>query len=85
MDESQGHLGGEVFYDFGDMSCGELLIAMLKALRPLSPGALFELRSLDPGAPVDIPAWCRLRGHELLTRAGGPDKTYYLLKKGGTS
>lgn len=85
MEKSQGHLGGEVCYDFGEMSCGELLIELLKALRPIAPGALFELRSLDPAAPVDIPAWCRLRGHTLLTRAGGPDKTYYLLRKGGTS
>ena len=83
MAQQQGYLGGEVFYDFGDMSCGELLMALLKFLQPLSSETLVELRSLDPGAPVDIPAWCRLRGYTLLKRAGGPDNTYYLLRKGG--
>jgi len=85
MAEAPRYLGGEVFYDFGDMSCGDLLIALLKALRPLPLGTVVELRSLDPAAPIDIPAWCRLTGHELLARAGGPDKTYYLLRAGGKS
>jgi TusA-related sulfurtransferase len=44
---------------------------------------MVEVRSLDPAAPIDIPAWCRLVGHELMVRASGPDKTYYLLRKGG--
>jgi tRNA 2-thiouridine synthesizing protein A len=85
MDAAQRYLGGELFNDFGDMSCGDLMIALLKALRPLPPGTTLELRALDPSAPIDIPAWCRLSGHELLVRAGGPDKTYYLIKKGGAS
>ena len=56
MQESTGHLGSDVFYDFGEMSCGDLLIAPLKAMHPLPPGALVEVRALDPGAPIDIPA-----------------------------
>ena len=85
MAETNGHLGSDVFYDFGEMSCGDLLIALLKAMRPLPPGALVEVRALDPGAPVDIPAWCRMVGHELLSRASGPDNVHYLIRKGGTS
>ena len=82
MHESNGYLGSDVCYDFGDMSCGDLLIALLQAMRPLPAGSLVEVRALDPGAPVDIPAWCRMVGHALLVRAGGPDKTYYLIRKG---
>ena len=58
MEEIQGHLGSDVFYDFEEMSCGDLLIALLKAMRPLPAGTLVEVRALDPGAPIDIPAWC---------------------------
>ena len=85
MAETAGHLESDVFCDFGEMSCGDLLIALMKAMRPLPPGARVEVRALDPGAPIDIPAWCRMVGHELLVRAGGPDHVHYLIRKGGTS
>ena len=38
MAETHGHLGSDVFYDFEEMSCGDLLIALMKAMRPLPPG-----------------------------------------------
>ena len=85
MGEIQGHLGSDVFHDFEEMSCGDLLIALLKAMRPLPAGTLVEVRALDPGAPIDIPAWCRMVGHEILRRASGPDNVHYLIRKGGTS
>lgn len=85
MAESEGCLDSDVFYDFEEMSCGDLLIALLKAMRPLPSGTRVEVRALDPGAPIDIPAWCRMVGHELLVRAGGPDRVHYLIRKGGIS
>jgi tRNA 2-thiouridine synthesizing protein A len=85
MTETHGHLESDVFYDFEEMSCGDLLIALMKAMRPLPPGSRVEVRALDPGAPIDIPAWCRMVGHELLVRAGGPDHVHYLIRKRGTS
>jgi tRNA 2-thiouridine synthesizing protein A len=35
----------------------------------MAPGAVLRLIALDPGAPADIPAWCRLTGHALLDHA----------------
>lgn len=85
MAETHGHLESDIFYDFEEMSCGDLLIALMKAMRPLPSGSRVEVRALDPGAPIDIPAWCRMVGHELLVRAGGPNHVHYLIRKGGTS
>ena len=85
MEVIKGCLGSAVCYDFGEMSCGELLMALLQAMRPLPTGTLVEVRSLDPAAPIDIPAWCMMVGHALLVRARGPDNTYYLIRKGGPS
>lgn len=34
-------------------------------LKPMQPGQLFKLVARDPGAPEDLPAWCRLTGHRL--------------------
>jgi len=82
-DESADRLPGDYFQDMGELSCGDLVMAMLKALRPLQPGDVMEVRALDPAAPIDIPAWCRLTGHTLVAGPCGPDKAHYFIEKKG--
>ncbi len=48
------------------MGCGELLVHLKLRFRELPDGTLFELIAKDPGAPEDIPAWSRMRGHALV-------------------
>ncbi|MDQ6783462.1 MAG: sulfurtransferase TusA family protein [Actinomycetota bacterium] len=64
-------------WDAGELGCGELLAQLRPRLARLVPGSLFELVALDPGAPEDLPAWCRLTGHELV-RSNHPE---YLIKR----
>ena len=52
-------------WDAGDMGCGELVMALRLRLRGM-PGRVLELTASDAGAPADLPAWCRMTGHELL-------------------
>jgi tRNA 2-thiouridine synthesizing protein A len=33
----------------------------------LRPGHVLKLVALDPGAPADLPAWCRMTGHTLVS------------------
>ena len=54
-------------WDAGEMGCGELLIELAFRMKKLSPGQVFELQALDPGAVEDIPSWCRLTGHALVS------------------
>lgn len=54
-------------WDAGELGCGELLIELAGRLKKLVPGQVFELRALDPGAEEDLPAWCRLTGHSLVS------------------
>lgn len=56
-------------WDAGSLSCGELAIALRNRLRAM-PGCTLKLVTTDAGAPSDIPAYCRLTGHELLGRQG---------------
>jgi tRNA 2-thiouridine synthesizing protein A len=35
-------------------------------LARLPPGRVLRLVARDPGAPADIPAWCRMTGHTLV-------------------
>ena len=59
-------------WDAGHMGCGEILMLLRRRMQALSPGEIFKLTAHDPGAPVDMPAWCRLTGRRLL-RADHPE------------
>ena len=54
-------------WDAGDLGCGELVIELRRRLGALAPGARFELVARDPGAPEDLPSWCGLTGHRLVS------------------
>jgi tRNA 2-thiouridine synthesizing protein A len=69
-------------WDAGDMSCGELVLELRLRLRSLSAGEVLLLSARDPGAPEDLPAWCRLTGNELV--AMRPPQ-YWIRRRGGTS
>jgi NifU-like protein involved in Fe-S cluster formation/TusA-related sulfurtransferase len=53
-------------WDAGDLACGELVIDLRRRLM-VRPGKILRVVSSDPGAPEDIPAWCRMTGHELIS------------------
>ncbi|MEM7474865.1 MAG: sulfurtransferase TusA family protein [Planctomycetota bacterium] len=54
------------FFDGGDTGCGELLLDLLLFMKRQPGGAVVRVRALDAGAPLEIPAWCRLTKHQLL-------------------
>ncbi|HEY1191951.1 MAG TPA: sulfurtransferase TusA family protein [Gemmata sp.] len=64
-------------WDAGDLGCGELVMLLRMRLLPLAPGALFTLRATDPAAPEDIPAWCRLTRHALVSA----EHPIYIIKR----
>jgi tRNA 2-thiouridine synthesizing protein A len=68
-------------WDAGDMGCGELVLALRNRLLALAPGEVFRLRATDPAAPEDIPAWCRMTGHMLVSA----DHPIYLIRRKGAS
>lgn len=53
-------------WDAGQMACGELVLELRRRLLALPPRGRLRLVAEDPGAPSDLPAWCRLTGHRLL-------------------
>ncbi len=46
------------------MGCGVLVLALAREMRRLAPGDLLEVRTTDPGAEADLPAWARMVGHQ---------------------
>ena len=70
---------GEIAWDAGAIGCGELALALRLKLRPLPPGSVVVVTATDPAAPEDVPAWCRLTGHTLVS-ASPP--VYRIRRKG---
>ena len=52
-------------WDAGDLGCGELVLELRTRLSAMRPGQVLRLIARDPGAPQDLPAWCRMTGHTL--------------------
>ena len=64
----------DAVFDAGDLGCGDgPLPRIASTLREMAPGAILEIRSTDPGVAQDLPAWCRMTGHQFL--GGGDDDT----------
>ncbi len=53
-------------FDGGDLACGELLLGLLRALTGVTDGTEVRVIATDPAAPIDIPSWCHLTGHDYL-------------------
>lgn len=64
-------------WDAGELGCGELVLELRVRLTAMLPGQRLRLISRDPGAPADIPAWCRMTGHTLVVQ----EHPVYLIKR----
>ena len=58
-------------------SCGVILMELHLRFMALNPRQVFKLIARSPGAPMEMPAWCRLTGHRLL-EASPP---FFLIEK----
>jgi TusA-related sulfurtransferase len=71
MDQPVSLFGADAFYDAGDTGCAYgPLDEVAHLVRKLASGQTLELRATDPGVAVDLPAWCRLTGHQLVSQQG---------------
>ena len=68
-----------VRWDAGEAGCGQLAAGVAKALSGIQMGQSLMLTTRDAGAPIDIPAWCRLVGHTLVS---SQHPIYIICKKG---
>ena len=66
----------DAVWDAGDMGCGELVMHLSMRLKSM-PGKVLRLLARDPGAPADLPAYCRMTGHQLL-QADPSSCTYWI-------
>ena len=65
-------------WDAGDMGCGDLVLELRARVERLRPGEILKLVARDPGAAADLPAWCRMTGHTLVS---GKHPVYLIRRK----
>jgi len=52
--------------DTRGLICPLPVIRTQDRIKKLAPGTLLDVVATDPGALHDIPAWCRVHGHEIV-------------------
>ncbi len=57
---------GHFVLDARYLLCPMPVIRTQNRITELQPGDTLEVQATDPGALHDIPAWCRVHGHEVL-------------------
>jgi TusA-related sulfurtransferase len=53
--------------DARNLLCPMPVIRVQDAVAGMRPGTLVTALCTDPGALADIPAWCRINGHQVLS------------------
>jgi tRNA 2-thiouridine synthesizing protein A len=69
--------------DARQLLCPLPVIRAQNRVAQLSPGDTLEVQATDPGALHDIPAWCRVHGHEVLETRQEGHEVVIRLKVGG--
>jgi TusA-related sulfurtransferase len=71
-----------VTLDCRRLLCPLPVIRVQDLVRCLPPGTRVEAVCTDPGALQDIPAWCRINGHEVLECRSEGDEHFVILSVG---
>ena len=64
---------GVVEVDARGTRCPMPVILAAHAARELPPGTHLLVLATDPAAAADLPAWCRIRGHQVQALTTDPD------------
>ena len=62
--------------------CPMPVIRVQDRVAEMQPGDELEAVCTDPGALNDIPAWCRINGHEVIGVRSEDDLHYVILRVG---
>jgi TusA-related sulfurtransferase len=77
-----GVAGAALVVDQRGRRCPLPVIELARRLGDVPVGAVVAVVSDDPGSRADIPAWCRMRGHDYVGEAAADDGTpAYLVRR----
>lgn len=73
----------EAALDARRLLCPLPVIRVQQRIAYLQVGDTLRVEFTDPGALLDIPAWCRIHGHEVLKSCDSEGASYVLIKVQG--
>ena len=62
--------------------CPMPVIRTQNMINTLTTGDTLEVTCTDPGALHDIPTWCRINGHRVISSCQQQDDFIFLVRKG---
>jgi TusA-related sulfurtransferase len=65
------------------MLCPMPVIRAQNRIKTLEKGDILEVTCTDPGAKNDVPAWCRINGHEVVGIETQDDEIIIKIAVGG--
>ncbi len=75
---------GHFVLDARQLMCPMPVIRAQNRVAELQPGDTLEVHATDPGALHDIPTWCRINGHEVLSAVRTGNEISIVLRVAGT-
>ncbi|GGW52007.1 sulfurtransferase TusA family protein [Streptomyces xantholiticus] len=51
--------------------CVTLMLRLRQEIEGFEPGTVVHVMATDPAAPLELPAWCHMTGHEYLGPLSG--------------
>ena len=74
-------MSAEVEVDARSLLCPMPVIRLQDCINREDAGARVRITCTDPGTLNDIPAWCRINGHEVLETSEYEDEYIFLVRK----
>ena len=62
--------------------CPMPVIRLQDCINQQTPGTEVSITCTDPGVQIDIPAWCRINGHEIVSASQQQDDYIFVVRKG---
>jgi TusA-related sulfurtransferase len=67
------------------LMCPLPVIRLQDCINLQTPGTEVSITCTDPGTQNDIPAWCRINGHEIIDTRQQQFEYVFLVRKGGNA
>jgi tRNA 2-thiouridine synthesizing protein A len=71
----------DVVLDCVGLACPMPIFKTTNKIKEMGPGQVLEVQSDDDGIVKDMPAWCRMMGHEYLGLMKQGDEYHVYVKK----
>ncbi len=76
--ERRNEIEADSTLDAKGLFCPIPILKTSKAIKEIQVGQVLQVQATELGSKRDIPAWCKMTGHEILsvTEEEGPPKVY---------